>query len=252
MLPKNVSPVYELTLPISKQKIKFVPFRVKEQKVLLMVRESAGDRDFLISNIKQILQNCIVNDVKVDNLPILDIEYYFINLRARSVNEIVQAKYLCNILVKKERTNIDDEIEVYEEACGNIMPLNINLMDIKVDVSGYKDIVPLTDKIGIKFKYPDIEYIDKIQQIGLSSEITFDIIYNCVDYIYDEDNVYYANEVPRQELIDFFDTLSLKQFNLIEEYFKNLPKLSKDYVVKCSECGHEHNIHVEGVEDFFG
>ena len=251
MLPKNENIIYDLTLPVSKIKIKYTPFRVKEKKIFLTIKESDGDREFLLNNIKNILQNCITNDVKIEDLPIVDIEFFFTQLRARSIGEVVQAKYICNVLVKKERTDIDDEIEVYEEQCGNIMSLDIKLLELGVNVKDYKDTIGLTNKIGIKFKYPDFEYIDKISDIDMNSDVLFDIIYNCVDYIYDENNLYYRNEIPKQELIDFFDSLSLKQFDMIENYFKNLPKLEKDFELKCSSCGHVHKIHIEGIENFF-
>jgi hypothetical protein len=246
-LPKITSPIYDLTLPISKEKIKFVPFKVKEQKMLLMVLESKGDRDFLMTNIKQILQNCIVSNTKIDHLPIVDIEYYFLNLRARSVSEQVDSFYKCNRTIETE----NDDGEKEESECGNMMKLSINLMDIQVDTKDYKDVIALNSKIGVKFKFPDFDYIDKLSEISLSSEVIFDVIYNCVEYIYDEDNLYYASEVPKEELIEFFDSLSLDQFKLIENHFLNLPKLEKDYKLPCKKCGFVHDIHVEGIESFF-
>ena len=143
MLPKIDTPVYELDLPLSQKHIKFRPFLVKEQKNLMMAMES-DDKETIERNIRQVLTNCtITEDIDIDKLPVIDVEFYFVNLRARSVGEIVENKYIC--------TNVIEGVQ-----CGNKMESQFNLFDITVDIDpNYNDTIKLTDKITIKLKYPE-------------------------------------------------------------------------------------------------
>ena len=239
-LPKIDTPIYDLELPLSKKKIRFRPFLVKEQKNLLMAMES-DDRDSIEKNIKQILQNCtITKKVTIDTLPMLDIEYYFLQLRARSVGEIVENKYRCDNLVNGE-------------TCGNIMETSVNLLDIKVEgLKKDNDVIQLTDTISVKMKYPEFSVIQKISNSNNLTDVAFTMIAESIDYIYDGEQFYYAKETTTEELIDFLESLSQQQFAKIEEFFSNMPKLEKKIQMKCSKCGFEHNLDVEGLESFFG
>jgi len=239
-LPKIDTPVYELELPLSKKKIKFRPFLVKEQKNLLMAMES-DDRDSIEKNIKQILQNCtITKRVDIEKLPVIDIEYYFLQLRARSVGEIVENKYRCDNVVEGQ-------------TCGNIMETSLNLLDIKVEgIKENNDVIQLTDKISVKLKYPEFSVIQKISKVDNMTDVAFRMIAESIDYIYDGEQFYYAKETATEELMDFLESLNQQQFSKIEEFFSNLPKLEKKVHMKCSRCGFEHNLDVEGLESFFG
>lgn len=239
-LPKIDTPIYDLELPLSKKKIRFRPFLVKEQKNLLMAMES-DDRESIEKNIKQILQNCtITKKVTIDTLPMLDIEYYFLQLRARSVGEIVENKYRCDNLVNGE-------------TCGNIMETSVNLLDIKVEgLKNDNDVIQLTDTISVKMKYPEFSVIQKISNSNNLTDVAFTMIAESIDYIYDGEQFYYAKETTTEELIDFLESLSQQQFAKIEEFFSNMPKLEKKIQMKCSKCGFEHNLDVEGLESFFG
>ena len=151
MLPKLTTPTYELELPVSKTKIKFRPFLVKEQKILLLANETSDDAAFIRNNIAQVLTNCcLTKDIIIDDLPSVDLEYFFLNLRARSVGENVELRYRC------EKENEVGEI------CGNKLILNADLLDIKVDLNGYQDLIKLTDTIGIKMKPPKLDAIEKL------------------------------------------------------------------------------------------
>lgn len=237
MLPTLDTPIYELILPISKHKIKFRPFLVKEQKILLMAQES-GEDDFTSNNIKEIIKSCCQTEIKVDSLSQIDLEYFFINLRARSVGEKVETKYRCNN--KLQDGNV----------CGNLMDVSIDLLDIEVDFKNNSDTVQLTDTVGIKLKYPDFNLIRNISSESNIVEITLEVIYNCIDYIFDEDNFYYVNETPKEEMVNFLESMSIEQFKKIEDYFNNLPTLSKLLEIKCNKCGFEHQIKIEGLNNF--
>lgn len=240
MLPKIDTPIYELTLPLSKKNIKFRPFLVKEQKNLMMAIE-ADDKETIERNIKQVLQNCTVTEnIDIEKLPVIDVEYYFIQLRARSVGEIVENKYICNN-------------EVNGEKCGNKMDVNLNLLDIQIENNPeYSDIIEITNKISIKLKYPEFSTIEKIKEKDSSVDVAFQMIIDSIEYIYDGDQYYYANESTPKELMEFVEQLNTEQFSKIEQFFDNLPKLNKKVEIKCSKCGYDHSIVIEGLESFFG
>lgn len=240
MLPKIDTPVYDLDLPLSKKHIRFRPFLVKEQKNLMMAME-ADDKETIERNIRQVLTNCTLTDnFDVDRLPVIDVEYYFINLRARSVGEIVENKYIC--------TNEVDGVQ-----CSNKMETKFNLLDITVDINPKaKDIIQLTDKISIKLKYPEFSLIDKLKQKETAVDIAFEVVVDSIEYIYDGEQYYHANETPKEELIQFIESLSQEQFSKLEEFFDNLPKMNRKVEMKCSKCGFDHTISMEGLESFFG
>ena len=239
-LPKIDVPVYELDLPLSKKHIRFRPFLVKDQKNLLMAMES-GDKQSIEQNIKQVLNNCTVTEgVDIEKLPVLDVEFYFLNLRARSVGEVVENKYRCD-------NKVDDKV------CGNIMETSLNLLEIKVEnlVEG-NDVIQLTEEISIKLKYPEFSILNKLSKLESVSDVAFKMIAESVEYIYDGEQFYYAKETTTEELIEFIENLNQTQFSKLEDFFANLPKIEKKIEMKCSRCGFEHKLDVEGLESFFG
>lgn len=239
MLPKLDTPVYELELPLSKQKIKFRPFLVKEQRNLLMALE-ANDTDTVKTNIKNVLTNCTLSDIDVEHLPVVDIEYYFLHLRARSVGEIVENSYKCN-----------NEIEP-EKICGNIMDVKVNLLDIGIDMpEGIQDTIKITDKITIKLKYPEFSVMEKINSESSLEEFAFKLIADSIEYIHDGEQFYYAKEHSPEELLEFVESLNQVQFDKLQEFFEKLPRLKTKVDFTCNKCGYEHSIDVEGLESFF-
>lgn len=237
-LPRIDVPTYDITLPISKQAIRFRPFLVKEQKILLMANE-ASDRDTIIRAIKQVLQNCTISKIEIDKFPILDIEYYFLHLRARSIGEVIELKYKCENVVNGE-------------ICGSNLDVQFNLLDVQLEnIENFSDVVMINSDIGIKFKYPDFSLYSSIKEDIDLSELFLDIIINSIDYIFEGDTINYAHETSKEELNDFLDALTQEQFQKIEEYFKNLPVLKKEVKTNCKKCGYEHEIKVENIESFF-
>jgi len=239
-LPKIDAPVYELELPLSKKKIRYRPFLVKEQRNLLMAMESK-EYDTIEQNIKQVLHNCtLTENIDFDDLPVIDIEYYFLQLRARSVGEVAENKYVCN--------NVVDGIE-----CASTMESSINLLDIKVDMSeDSKDVIKLNDRFTIKMTYPKFSIVNRAGSIDNVNDFAFQMIADSIEYIHDGDQFYYAKEATREELMDFVEQLNQEQFTKLENFFTNLPKLRKEFDVTCKKCGYVHHIEVEGLESFFG
>lgn len=246
MLPKIDVPIYELKLPLSKKKIKFRPFLVKEEKILLMAMES-DDQDAILLAIKQIINNCIVSKINIDDLPILDFEYMFMHLRARSVGELIDLQYKCN--------NDVDEKEGEKIKCNNLVKLSFNALEVEPDLKSINEKIELTSNLGIVMKYPTFKGIEKLNREDIPAspaEIVARTVINSIDYIYDKENLYYAKDVSEEELIDFIDSLTREQFLKIQEFFDNLPKLKKELNFVCPKCKYEEQIVVEGIQSFFG
>lgn len=239
-LPKLDAPVYELELPLSKKQIRFRPFLVKEQRNLMMAMESE-DKETIESNIKQVLHNCtLTENIEINKLPILDVEYYFIHLRARSVGEVVDNKYRCENVVN-------------DVICNNLMDVKVNLLDIKIDKDdNIKDEIQINSQISIKLKYPEFSIMEKATKFESSTDLAFQMIIDSIEYIFDGQQFHYARESTEAELIEFVESLNREQFAKIEEFFDNLPKLNKKIEITCSKCSFEHTIEVEGLESFFG
>lgn len=239
-LPKIDVPTYEITLPVSKKKVKYRPFLVKEQRNLLMAMESSESAS-VHNAIRDILNNCTLSEsVDIDKLPIIDIEYYFINLRAKSVGEIVESKYRCNNVVG-------------DRECGNIMEKNVNLLDLKVDMKdNVSPEIQLNDKLSLKLKYPEFGIVKDSLKYDDVNSLTFNMIAQSIEYIYDGEQFYYGYEQTPEELMAFVEGMNQEQFSKIENFFNNLPKLKETLEMTCSKCGFHHEIDVEGLESFFG
>jgi len=239
-LPKIDTPIYEIELPLSKKQIRFRPFLVKEQKNLLMAMES-DDSDTIERNIRQVLHNCtLTENVNIDKLPVVDIEYYFLHLRARSIGEIVEGEYICNNLVE-------------DKTCGGKMKTAFNLLDINVQISEeHKDVIQLTNNVSMKLKYPEFSLVQKLKNKESAVDIAFEVIADSIEYVFDGEQYYYGNETPREELIQFLESLNQAQFAQLESFFDNLPLISKKVEMKCGKCGFNHTLNMEGLESFFG
>jgi hypothetical protein len=243
MLPKIDVPLYEITLPLSGKKLKIRPFLVKEEKILLMAMETDDDNAVMLA-IKQIVTNCCVDDVDVDELPILDLEYIFLQLRARSVGEIIDLQYRCN-------NNVGVESDEEPKKCGHTIKLSFNALEVKPEVEeNHTKKIQLTSKLGVVMKYPDFKLVGKISNLP-ESDMIAKTVSNCIDYIFDDDSIYYAKDATEEELVDFIDSLTREQFAKIQEFFDTVPKLKKHLNFKCSKCGYEEELVLEGIQSFF-
>lgn len=239
-LPKLDVPTYELVLPVSKTKIKFRPFLVKEQRNLLMAIES-NESATIQQNVKDILYNCTLTEgIDIEKLPIIDVEFYFINLRAKSVGEIVESKYKCNNIVG-------------DKECGNVMETEVDLQNIVVQTNDtVSPEIQLTPQITIKLKYPEFGIVQDSLKYDSIAETTFNMIAESIEYIYDGEQFYYGTEAEPGEMLEFVEGMNQEQFSKVENFFNNLPKLKKEIEIDCSKCGYHHKIEVEGLESFFG
>lgn len=241
-LPKLDVPIFEMKLLSNDRQINFRPFLVKEQKLLLMINESEDGKD-VVKMVKQIVQNCILSDINVDSLPIFDLEYIFLNLRARSVGEIVKLQYKCNNLVKNDN---DEDV-----TCNSMEKFEIDLTKINPTVEKNHDKkIMFSENIGVVMKYPTF---DDLQTIEATKEdtIVYELICKCMDYIFDSENIYYIKDYSKEELIDFIDNLQQKDLEKIQNFFNSTPKIRHTVNFKCRKCDYKEDIVLEGLQNFF-
>lgn len=241
-LPKLDVPVYSLNLISTGKPIRFRPFLVKEQKLFLMASESDDPKEML-TVIRQVLKNCIIDEIDVDTLPTFDLEYLFMNLRARSVEEVVQLKYKCNNNVKDEQNQ--------EKKCNGHVEFDLNLLQIEPTKNpDHKKTINITDNLGIVFKYPTFEMVQKYENMSQNEVMTM-VLIDCIDYIFDKDNMYPAKDSSRAELEEFIDNLQQKDLEKFQVFFDTMPEIKKDLEFKCPRCEHEETITVRGMQNFF-
>ena len=242
-LPKVITSQYELILPSTEKVIKYRPFLVKEEKILLEAKESKNETQ-IINSLKQILKNCIVTKgIKVEELPSFDIEYIFLNIRAKSAGENLDIIYTC-----------DDDGETK-------VPLTIFIDEIKVqkDPEHSRDIV-LQDNLILRMKYPALKQfvetrfdIGEVGEQSSSEKIdkSFEIIASCMDVIFNNEEGYAASDCSKKELFDFLDDLTNSQFNKIENFFATMPVLKHTVVIENPKTKVKNTLTLEGLTSFF-
>ena len=236
-LPKLEHPVFEVYLKSLNRKVKYRPFLVKEEKLLLMAKES-DDVQEILKTVKQIINNCCLEKIDVDSLPVFDIEMFFIHLRINSVGETAELVYTCNNMVE-------------ETVCGQNVEFNLELKNVKYrGDETHTNIIKLTDTIGIAMKYPSLNLPDSVLNDTLKDG-GYEVIAEYLDYIYDENQVYKKEDISKEELLGFFDNMSLDQVKLIKSFFVTAPTVVLEQDVKCPKCGHVNNVVTEGVLNFF-
>ena len=236
-LPKINTPTYDLTLPSTGKKIKYRPFLVREEKILIMALETEDTQQ--ISNaVVQILDECILTKgVNVTKLATFDIEYLFLNVRSKSVGETVEVNIVCP---DDNKTSVQMEI---------------NIDSIKVQKTrGHKSIVKLDDQYSMKLKYPSLdEFIDSNFESSEESDVnkSLNMITSCIEMIYDEEESWSASDSTKQELEEFIEQLNSKQFKSIEKFFETMPKLSHKVKVTNPTTEVESEVVLEGLASFF-
>ena len=235
-LPQINAPTYELTIPSSKRKIRYRPFLVKEEKILVIAMES-NDIGDIARAVKQVLGQCILTKgTKIDKLSTFDIEYLFLNVRGKSVGETVDIKVTCP----------DDGVTT--------VPVTVDLDAIEVtfDPEHDKDII-LDDKLKMRMKYPSLdEFIKENFQVdNVGFEQSIEMIASCVDMIYSEDETWTSADFTQKEMVDFLEGLGSKQFKELEKFFTTMPKLTHEIKVKNPKTKKENTIKLEGLAAFF-
>jgi len=237
-LPKISTPTYELVLPSTGKKVKYRPFLVREEKILILALESENTKQ-ITTAIKSILKECIsTRGVKVDDLPTFDIEYLFLNIRGKSVGEALDLMVTCPD---------DGETQV---------PVKIFIDEIEVqkDPKHTQDI-KLDDTLTLRMKYPSLnQFIQNNFDFSEDDSVdaSFDIISSCIDQVYNEDESWAASDCTKKELKEWIETLNTNQFKEVESFFTTMPKLSHTLKVKNPKTKVESDITLEGLTSFFG
>jgi len=236
-LPKIATPIYELEIPSLKKKIRYTPFLVKEEKILIIALESEDSKQ-IANAVKNVISNCILSKgVKVEDLSTFDIEYLFLNIRGKSVGETVDVLITCP----------DDETTQ--------VPMSINLDEINVEVDPkHSRDIKLDDTLTLRMRYPSMtEFIKNNFDSGdgVSVDDTFDLIISCIDQIYSEEESWTASDSTKKELLEFVEQLSSKQFKEVEKFFETMPKLSHTIKIKNPKTGVESEVVLEGLSAFF-
>ena len=238
-LPKIATPSYELELPSTGKTIQYRPFLVKEEKLLVIALESEDTKQ-ITTAIKAVIKSCIqTKGVKVESLPTFDIEYLFLNIRGKSVGEDIDLKLICPD---------DNETEVN---------VSINLDDIKVEKpEGHSNQIKLDDNLMMELKYPSLnEFIknnfDPNDSTRNPMDQSFDLIGSCVDKIFNQDDVWAADDCSKKEINDFLDSMNSNQFKEVEKFFQTMPKLTHTVKVYNPNTKVESDVVLEGLASFF-
>ena len=234
-LPKLNTPTYELEIPSTDEKIKFRPFLVKEEKILMMALETK-DNAQIISAVKDIVSECTFNKLNISTMPMFDVEYIFLQIRSKSVGEVSKVQILCPD-DKKTYTNVE-----------------IDLNEVKVQVEdGHTNKIELTDSMGIIMTYPNIDSFSDngIQNINASNML--DVIGTCILQIYEDkgEKVYEAKDQTKKEMTEFIEQMNTTQFKKVQKFFDTMPRLKHTIKVRNPKTKKMNDITLAGLNDFF-
>jgi hypothetical protein len=237
-LPIIETQTYELTLPSADVKVKYRPFLVKEEKVLLQALESQEQKE-IINALKNIVSACTFGTLNVDELPTFDLEYVFLQVRAKSVGEVAKLKVLC-----------PDDKTTYADA-----EVDLSKVEVQVDDKHTNNIViDENKKIGMILKYPTLNSVDPTTDFskGVKTETLFDIIGNSIFQIYEGEKVYNASDYKKDELNKFIESLDSKSFTKVQEFYNTMPKLIHEIEVENPKTKVKSKVTLQGLTDFFG
>ena len=235
-LPVQNTPVYNLEIPSTKEKFKFRPFLVKEEKALMLAQQSE-DVDVMTDTLKSIIESCSKSKIDVDSLATFDLEYIFCQIRAKSVGEIIDLIFSCD--------DCDDPKAAVR------LSFDVTKIDVKFK-EGHNKKIELFDDVGVMMKYPNIKVLNKLLSTDISdSDNVTKTIAECIDYIYNTEEVFHAKEQSIEELIEFIENLTSEQFNRIEKFFATMPRMEESVKYTCPICKKEHNKLLTGLSNFF-
>ncbi len=228
---------YELTLPSQQKKIKYRPFLVKEEKILLMALETQKPEDMLEA-VKNIVKSCTFNEINPEDYPMFDLEYIFLQIRAKSVGEISKIKVLC-----------PDDKKTYEK-----VEVDLSKVEVYVEDDHSNNVVLDEDrKLGVLLKYPSLKIIDSGILTGdVKLAQMYELIVNSIEQIYEGDKVHMAKDTDKKELDDFVNNLSGEQMRKIQSFFETMPRLEQKIKVTNSKTKVESEVTLKGLADFFG
>jgi len=240
-LPKLNTIFYDLDLPYSKKTIKYRPFVIGEQKIMMIAMETK-DTSQIFNSMKQAIQACTNNTVDVSKLPLFELEYIFLNIRMKSVGEKTRIMLACGECMAENEVEVDlRETRFFQR-----------------DETKKDNIIFLTDKLAVKMNIPNMEMLQKVEKSKNkdddeinTTEILFEIVLQSVESILDEENEYKIDDSNRGELKEFIDSLSSEQFIKIQDFLNNAPILKLDVKHNCEKCNHDMSTELQGINNFF-
>jgi hypothetical protein len=235
-LPKIEYPTYTIQLQSVKDPVRFRPFLVKEQKLLMMAVESTNP-ETIVHALVQIINNCVLDEIDVTKLPLVDLEFFFLNLRARSVGENVDIYFKCKNIVE-------------EKECDMVIDMSVDLLNEVqiINLAAAKKIM-FNNKVGVLMRYPSINQLKIEDEDPVQAQVK--LMVDCIDKIFDEESVIDADESSEEELIEFVNNLSSNDYDKLLSFTKTTPTVQYSKQHNCPRCGFEHNMVLEGLNDFF-
>ena len=235
-LPKLNTPTYELEIPSTDEKIKYRPFLVKEEKILMIAMESK-DNAQIINAVQEIVESCTFNKIDVGELPMFDVEYLFLNIRAKSVGEVSKLRILC-----------PDDAKTYAQ-----VEVDLTKVEVQVD-DKHTNKIELSDDMGMIMTYPSMKTFQERGIQNIDSKNMLDVISSCVLQIYEEkgEKVYPGKDSTKAELTEFIENLNSKQFEKVKSFFDTMPKLKHEITLKNPKTKKESKLTLTGLNDFFG
>ena len=235
-LPVQKTPIYTIDIPSTKQKFKFRPFLVKEEKALMLAQQS-DDVTTMTDTLKAVIKSCALSKVDVDELATFDLEYIFCQIRGKSVGEIIDLLFFCDVC--------DDE------KAGVKLSFDVTKLKVLFEPDHDKKI-PLFDDVGIVMKYPNITVLNQLIELDANDgDAVIDAITNCIDYIYTNEEMFYAKEQTKEELVEFINNMTTEQFAKVQKFFDTMPKFQEPVKYTCPVCAREHNKMLTGISNFF-
>ena len=234
-LPSVSTPKYELTVPSTKEVVKFRPFLVKEEKILLMASESK-DQKQVVNALRDVLAGCITSENKLDvmTLPTFDLQYIFLKLRAKSVGEVSELTVLC-------------------PSCESVSPAEIDLGNVEVTFpEGHTKEIPITDEVGLVMRYPTFEMMESQKNVDAENiESVINVLSMCVDSIYDKDNIYTRKDYSDNDFKDFVYSLTQSDLTKMQQFFDTMPNMEHELKFMCTKCKEQQSVVLRSLDDFF-
>lgn len=230
MLPIIESPIYSVKLLSLDEPVQFRPFDVKEEQIILLAAQE-GDNERIISSVFQILTNCTFGKIKVEDLPSFDVELLILNIRSKSVGEVIEFGMLC------QNCNVSNKLSV-----------NVEDIQLKINEEHSKKIM-INDQIGVVMRYPSLKLVEK-HDLGRTKEL--ELVALSIEKIFDADSVYKQTEDNRKEFVEWVEKLSMKDFSKIVKFFETMPELYHTVQFACKDCGTDQTTRIHGLKGFFG
>lgn len=231
-LPTISVPYYEMIVPSTGKKIKFRPFLVKEEKLLLMALEGNTEKE-MYDSIKQTIGNCVQGGIDIDELPLFDLEFIYLKIRSKSIGEKAKVNFYCTECKDTNMHLVDFDSITIDKS--NTVPAKISI----------------NENMGIVMKYPNMDISLQMAVNSPTTQQMFDFVISCIDYIYDKDNIMKAGDYSKQELSDFVENLGNEVFGKMVDFIDKMPRLNYKNKFKCKKCGHDNKIEVTESADFF-